>query len=872
MRLFGWFSRRCRYEELAESIQEHLDEKIAELTDNGMSQEEATYAARREFGNTTRIQERGREVWQWPRVESVWADVKFAMRQLAKSPGFTVTAVVTLALGIGANTAVFTLVHTILLGQLPFRDPGRVLSVANGYAAGLGYNFGSKDYVAAFNAGAHALRTIEAAALYSTSGVNVDVPGGVAARRTATETSSQFLRVLGVTPELGRGFLSQEDVPGDDHVVLISDRFWRGELNSSPTVLGSMLVINGFKFRVIGVLPPAMNFPRNTDFWTPTIFDEHTALREAGAFFTSVVVRAREGVSADAVRSELLAQASARANGKLSHQNRPKATQIAAKLTRSIRSPLLMLTGAVLLVLLIACANLACLMLVRVARRRSELEVRAALGAGRWRLMQQQLVECVLLAVAGGAAGILLAYGALHLLLALRPAALSNFQQSALDLTALGFTLIASLATGLVFGVAPAWHASLEDPADAMKTGAVRGSLHESRLRKALVIGEIAVALVLLTSAALLVRTLANLDRVPLGYRVQGLLTFSVSLHGAPYYATEGSSTPALIAFYNQTLDRLRAIPGVTAVGAVSNLPLDLRPDMLLPVRASATDRDGIPAAPRFASGGYFGAMGIPLIAGRDFSSEDAHTSIKVVILSSDLAQKLWPGQDPVGRTLHCAWFCKPAPLVIGVVATTHQYGPRGEIVPEYFMTYAQQDWPYMTFVLRTKTDPNGLAAAVRHAVATVDPKQPVYDFRTMRQRLDQNESLVRFELFVLSAFACLAITLVGIGLYGVVAYAVAGRTHDIGVRLALGAQRGIIIRAVFREGVLLALAGAAMGMGCSLVLMRVLAATLFGVSAHDPLTLGVASALVLAVGAVASLLPARRAASVEPMVALRSE
>ncbi len=868
--------------EIEAELRAHMEMAVEDGVRAGMTEEEARRAARGRFGNPVTVRERTVGADAALALDGLWHDVRYALRQLRRSPGFALTAALTLALGIGANTAIFTLVHAILLEQLPFQDPGRVFSVQNGVAAGLGYNIGSKDFVAAFDHAADSMRTMDAAALYSTSGVNVDVPGGVAARRVATETSTQFLRVLGVTPELGRGFLANEDVPGNDHVVLISDGFWRGELGGDAGVLGRTLEVNGFEFRIVGVLPAAMNFPAKTDFWTPTIFDEHTALREAGAFFTSLVVRARAGTSAGALRSKLVARATTLAGHRLPQELTPEVTPIAAELTKSIRSSLLMLTGAVLLVLLIACANLACLMLVRVARRRGELAVRAALGAGRRRMMQQQMVECLLLAAGGGGAGIAVAYGALRLLLALHPATLRNFAPPALDMTALAFTGIASLATGLAFGVAPAWHASREDPVEAMKVGAGRGSPHGSRLRKALVAGEMAVTLLLLTSAALLVRTLGNLDRVPLGYRVQGLLTFSISLHGAPYIATQGSSTPALIDFYNGTLEHLRAIPGVSAAGAVSSLPLDPRPDMLLPVsgspmgasaRLTAANRTGtIAAAPRFASRGYFGAMGIPLVAGRDFSPHDTHTSQKVVILSSDLAKKLWPGQNPVGRTMHCLWFCQPAPVVIGVVAATHQFGPRHEVEPEYFMSYAQQDWPYLTFVLRTRNDPQGLVAEVRRAVAAVDPTQPVYDMRTMQQRLYGNESLVRFELFLLSVFAGVAVALVAIGLYGVIAYSVAGRRHEIGVRLALGAERGRIMRAVLCEGALLALAGAAIGLGCALGVMRVLRATLFGVTAHDPLTLASVCALVLVVGTGASYWPARRAAGVDPMQALRSE
>jgi putative ABC transport system permease protein len=709
--------------------------------------------------------------------------------------------------------------------------------------------------------------------MYATVGVNAELTAGRAQRLNATETSAQFLKVLGVAPNLGRGFLPDEEISGKDHIVLISDRLWRGALHRDPNILGKTIRINGLDFFVAGVLPPKMDFPATTDLWTPTILDQHTYLREAGAFYAPVIVRSRDGVSAAALRAEFHGRAAQfnHAKGPLPPDQEPILTPIADELTKSIRSSLWTLSGAVAFVLLIACANVACLSLVRTAQRRNEFAVRAALGAGRGRLIQQQLVESSFIASAGGALGVFIAYSVLRLLYLFHPVALDNFPRPAIDLQVLAFTAAVALCTGLIFGIVPAWLAAREDPAGALKSGLWRTSPGGSRLRKALIAGEIGIAFVLLTGAGLLLRTLANMDRVPLGYQTGGILTFSVSLHGKRYYAVQGGTNPALPAFYSAVLDRLAALPGVASVGAVSSLPLDTRAAMLLDVDAGDKKKP-IPALPRFASHGYFKVMGIPLLAGRDFSGNDRSVSPHVVIVTRDLAEKLWPGQNPIGREMHCEWFCKPAPTVIGVVASNRSFGPREDELPEYFMPYTQQDWPFMTFVLRTRNDPAMLVAPVRAAAAAVDPAQPVYDIRTMQQRLQDNESLIRFEVFTLSVFAALSVLLVAIGLYGVISYTVTQRTREIGLRIALGSSRAAILIAVVRESAVICLIGETIGLASSLLLMRLLETALFGIKPHDPATLGAVSALFLTLATLAGYLPARRAASVDPAQTLRAE
>jgi putative ABC transport system permease protein len=862
-------------QQFAAELESHIDLHTEEGVRAGLAREEARRQALIELGGVEQTRQAYRERVTIPLLDGILKDLRFALRQMRKSPGFALTAVLTLALAMGANSAVFALVHAILLRQLPFDGPERVLDVDKAMPVGLGFNFAAADhnFAASFNAAARSLRTIEAAALYTTSGVNFSMGSGTAERLHAAETSAQFLRVLGVTPHLGRGFLAEEEIPGKDHVVLISDRLWRSRWNADPAVIGKTVRINAFDFTIVGVLPPRMDFPAGTDLWAPTIFDEETSLRESGAVFTQVVARAKPDQPIDAVRAEFTARASSmNPNAPSGEDMRPVLTPIAAQLTKSIRASLLMLSLAVSLMLLVACSNLAALALARAARQQGEFAVRTALGATQGRLVRQQLVEFLSIAVAGGLLGLLVTQGILQMLYILKPAALEYFPRPALDPVVLGFTALVAVLAGLVFGFVPAWVAARTQPAAALKLGAATHSGHGARFRKALVAGEVAVAFLLLSAAGLLLRTMKNLNDVPLGYNVQGILSFSVSLHGAPYFKKDDAATPALADFYTAVLSRLSALPGAQGAAAVSILPLEKRADMLLPVTTGAAGEKPVAAAPRFASSGYFGALGIPIVAGRDFSPSDNRNSERVAILSRDLADKLWPGRNPIGRQLHCLWYCEKPTVVVGIVPSGRHYGPRGSALAEYYMPYTQQDWPYMTFLVRTGSNPAALAPAARAAVAAIDPAQAIYNVETMQQRLDDNESLVRFELFTLSAFAVFSVLLVLIGLYGVVSYSVAQRTREIGIRIALGSQRGPILRSLIWESAAVTLAGAAAGLGASLVFLRLLSRVLFGVTPHDPRALGGTALCFLAASIAAAWLPARRAAAINPITALHAE
>lgn len=863
--------------QFAAELESHIELHTEEGVRAGLTREEARRQAILHLGGVEQTRQAYRERVTIPLLDGILKDLRFALRQMRRSPGFALTAVLTLALAMGANSAVFALVHAILLRQLPFNAPERVLDVDKAIAVGLGYNMVGADsqFDASFNAAAQSLHTIEAAAMYTTSGVNFSIDSSSAAERLhAAETSAQFLRVLGVTPHLGRGFLAEEEIPGKDHVVLISDRLWRSRWNADPAVIGKTIHVNAFDFTIIGVLPPRMDFPTNTDLWAPTIFDEQTDLREPGALFTSVVVRAKPNLPIDAVRAEFTARAaSMNPNAPKGEDMRPVLTPIAAQLTKSIRASLLMLSLAVGLMLLVACSNLAALALARATRQQSEFAVRTALGATQGRLVRQQLVEFLSIAIAGGLLGLLVTQGILQMLYMLKPAALADFPRPALDPVVLAFTVLVAVFAGLVFGFVPAWVAARTQPAAALKLGAVTHSARGTRFRKVLVAGEVAVAFLLLSAAGLLLRTMKNMNDVPLGYDVKGILSFSVSLHGAPYFKDKnGASTPALGDFYTAVLSRLSALPGAQGTAAISTLPLEKRPEMLLPVTSGVAGDKPVAAAPRFASSGYFGALGTPIIAGRDFSPSDDRNNERVVILSRDLSDKLWPGQNPIGKQLHCLWYCKTPPVVVGIIPPVRRYGPSGSTLAEYYMPYTQQDWPYMTFLVRTGSNPAALAPAARAAVAAIDPTQAIYNVETMQQLLNDNESLVRFELFTLSAFAVFSVLLVLIGLYGVVSYSVAQRTREIGIRIALGSRRGPILRSLIWESAAIALAGAAVGLGASLVFLRLLSQVLFGVTPHDPRALGGTMLCFLVASIAAAWLPARRAASIDPMIALRAE
>ncbi len=800
----------------------------------------------------------------------IFDGLKFALRQLRRSPGFALTAVLTLGLGIGANTAIFSLVHAILLKELPFPDAARVVTLKEGLC-GVGICAGeSKNAAADFHAQEGSIHSFRWVAEYVGLSANLSGYGIPSQRLAVTEVTAHFLDVLGVKPALGRGFASDEDVPGKDAVALISYRLWQDAFRGDEGILGRDIALNAHRFKVIGVLPREMDFPAQSAVWTPTIFDSNLAMREEGGFFTPALARLNDGVSMKQAQAELTALYRANAKGNANAEDQPVLTSIAAELTEKIRPALLMLMGAVSLVVLIACANVAGLMLVRTAGRRTELAVRAALGASRGWLMRQQLVESVAIALCGGVCGVACAQGLLRLLYAMRPTDLVGFPQPAMSMPVLIYTAAISVATGLLFGMAPAWFAGRQDPGEALKSGQWRSSAAGSRLQRVLVCGEVALAVVLLAGAGLLMRTMQKIGAQPLGFSTDHRLTFSVTLHGAPYETKEATNPEAIGVFRTAVMDGLRGLPGVVSVAAVNGIPLRQATEMLLPAKTG--EGKVVSALPRVATQGYFATMGIPMLEGQDLADSYSSGSPKVAVVTRDLADKLWPGKEPVGQELQCPWYCGHGATVIGVIAAQRIFGARVNSYPAFYVAYSETEDAAMTFVMRTTQDPRSLMSVVRDVVAKVDSSQPVFHLETMHELSDDRESLVRMESFALSVFGCAAIALAAIGIYGTISYSIARRTREIGLRMALGAERVDVARAVMIGSARITLIGSTLGLAGALGLGHLLKSAVFGISEYDPSTLSAVIVMFFGVAAIAALIPARKAASVDPAEALRSE
>lgn len=798
------------------------------------------------------------------------ADLRFALRQLRKSPGFTLTAVLTLALGIGANTAVFSLVNAILLRQLPFKDASRVVTLSDGLCPiGICLGIGQKNPAGEFHAREHSLRSFQYVAQYTAQAANFSTVSAMAMRVPVTEVSAHFLDALGVQPVVGRGFHAEEDLPGQDTVAVISYRLWQSAFQGRADVLGRSIDLNAHRFTVIGVVPRGVDFPKQNDVWIPTIFDGSMAMREEGAFFTPAIMRLADGVSMQQAQGELTALYNANTEPRADRGDPPRLESIAANLTERLRSTLLMLSGAIALVMLIVCANMAGLMVARASERRIELAVRAALGASRATLMRQQWVESLAIALCGGMCGIACASGFLQLLYSLRSQALSEFPVPSLSMPVLFYTLLIAVLTGLLLGMAPAWLAGRQDPGEALKSGQWKSSVESSRLQRALVVGEVALALILLTGAGLLIRTMQKMGEIQLGFRTDHLLTFSVTLHGAPYEEKD-HSTVAISNFQRRVLEGLRGLPGVVDAAGIDGIPLRNAPEMLLPAKSS--DGHLAAALPRYSTPRYLATMGIPLLEGRDFAESDDKTSPKVAIVTRDLADILWPGKEAIGQQLQCSRHCDKGATIIGVAASQHSFGARETAYPIYYLSSGQKDVEAMTYVLRTKLNPDVLEQAVRATVAKVDVKQPVFHLVTMDELLNDSESLVRLEQLTLSIFAALAVLLAAIGIYGTIAYTVSRRVREIGLRMALGAQQERIAWSVLLDSFKLTAWGSAIGIVGAVGLSRLLRSSVFGVSTHDPLTLVAALVIFLGISTVAAWIPARRAASVDPIEALRSE
>ena len=811
-------------------------------------------------------------------MDTFLQDLRYAFRSLRARPAISFVAILALALGIGANSAIFSLVHAVLLRPLPFADPDRIVMIWHEYK---GMNLAKatisaptyleyRDHVDAFESVSVATNW---SANLTGAGDPERLPGG--------RVSGNLFRTLGVKPALGRDFLPEEDAPGADRVVLLSDGIFKRRFGADPAIVGKTLSLNGETYNVVGVLPAGFQFLQPVDVYKPIAFKpEDTSPDNHGFEYLVGVARIKSSVTMDQAKAQLKSTGE-----KLQKQFYPEGwgpymVPVRDEIVGDLRPALLMLNAAVACVLLIACANVANLLLARATARGKEIAVRVALGAGRRRIARLLLTESLLLGLLGGAAGLLVARWGIQALQALAPTRLVQTvlggRPVAINAAVLAFTFGVSIVTGLLFGLAPALRASRADLNDRLKDGARGESVgtHGHRLLGGFVVSQMAVAFVLLVGAGLLLRSFARLREVDPGFQAEKIMTMRLTLPGNRY-----DGDVAIGGFYGGLMDRLRALPGVTAAAGISNLPMaQNNASGSFEIEGSPTPegQPGPHGDSHYVTQGYFEAMAIPIVEGRFFDTREGHDGVPAIIIDDVLAKRYWPNGGALGHRLAKAGEGtekEPAwRTIVGVVGHVKKYGLDGRVKEQYYIPAEQKPMAAMSLVLKSAADPKTIVASARAAIRAADADLPIFDVKTMDQVIDDTLMMRRFVMSLIAGFAATALLLAAIGLYGVLAYSVTQRTHEIGVRMALGARARDVILMVVRRGMLLAVSGLALGGLLAVGLTRLIQSQLFGVGAADPVTYA-AFALALAGTALfACWLPARRAALVAPTVALRYE
>jgi predicted permease len=879
LRLRSLFRKRRVESELERELRFHFEQQVQENITSGMSDDEARYAAMRRLGGVTQIQEECRDMRRINQLETIWNDLRYAVRILSRAPGFTAVIVLTLALSIGANSAIFSVVEGVLLRPLPFPHPERIIRIFLTSEAFPKFPLNPDD----FRDLRTRSRTFDSIAAITRRDVQLSGAGEPVMLRAFAVTSGYF-RVLGFTPARGREFAPADELPAHGRLAILSDRFWRTRFAGDRNIVGRTITLNALSFTVIGVMPPGVRHPGNdyhavpdgetVDLWLPFTYEGDRRTR--GGHYMEGIGRLNPGITVEQANADLngvWTQIGREHPGDGDQSWRIHLVPLYREMVGPTQHMLFVLLGAVALLLLIACVNAANLLLARASVRQREIAVRTALGAARSRLVRQLLTESLLIALAGGGLGTLLAVGGVRALVLLLPPGFPRAAEIHLNLAVFAFTLLVAVLSGLLFGLLPALAASRTDIQQSLREGgrASTGSRRQLRLRDILVVGETGLACLLLVTAGLMLHSFVNLLRADPGFRPQQVLTASISLPRQQYQDDQQRRQ-----FYAQLMENVTSLPGVRSAGLGTDLPWTGYDEN------TGFDVEGRPAAANSnnsaryhaASADYFRAMGIPLLHGRFFTAHDDADAEKVLIINETMARRYWPGEDAVGKRITFDDHPKEKDWIriVGVVGDVKDEAASLAGHAAFWWALSQAPFPDLSVAIRAQGDPVLLTNQLRMAVKRLDPGLAVADVRLMNQIADASVANQRFALFLVGLFALLALVLATIGMYGVISYSVNQRMHEFGMRMALGAKPSDLMGLILSQGIKRAAAGAVIGLLVALAFVRLLATLLYGVSGTDPLTFGGVGLLALLTAAFACYLPARRAAGADPMHSLRTE
>ena len=807
-------------------------------------------------------------------MDTLRQDIRYAVRRLLKSPAFTAVALLTLALGIGANTAIFSVVNAVLLKPLPYKDPDQIVGIYHTTEGQRATMSGPNFYDVK-----KASSTLQDAAAISRNRT-ILTGQGEPVRLDSAEVSASLFDLLGVKPMLGRVFRADDNKPGKTSVAILSYALWRQRFGSDPNVIGKRIMLDGVSIEVVGVMPERFSYPAGRMLWTPLEYSDDFTTKQRGAWYLYAIGRARPGVSVAQVKAEVetIGTQLAKQYPDSNEGVGMTAMLLHEAMVGDVRKSMFVLLGAVGFVLLIACVNVANLLLARAAARESEIAVRTALGAGRARLVRQLLTESLILSIVGGLLGLLLAVWGVEALVALEPQGIPRLTDVGVDPVVIAFTIGLAVVTGLLFGVFPAFQSTRSGLASTLKESG-RGTLSSrsgSRMRTTLVVTEVALAVTLLAGAGLLIRSFTRLAAVDPGFKVEPALTFDLTLPEARY-----KEEPQQVTFFDQLLPKLEALPGVQGAAAIMALPLS---GSNIVLSFEVAGRPPVPPSQqpamqiRVATTKYFDMIGIPLKRGRLFTDADRLGAPQVVVITEAAVKQYFPNEDPIGKRITLGWGRGPGKPraggeVVGIVGDVKDGGLAEADPPQLYLPYRQ--WPVqsMSVMLKTAVPPGSVGEAARRAVYSVDANLPVSNVRTLQEIVARSISQPRFYMSLLAVFAGVAVLLAAIGIFGVLSYAVAQRTREIGIRMALGAHERTVLGLIVREAMMMALGGVVIGIGIALPLTRLLVSKLlFDTTAHDPLTFATVSALLTVIALAAAYVPARRATRVDPIIALRAE